>query len=627
MMTSWAIGLRFGIALLVLTVGVALRLVHHAPDPGLTVWHIINDPPLGEPDLGWTVWRWGLAFIGSILVGRTIMGMFAGRFAADIIAAFSIVGAFALGQPFAGLVIVVMQTGGEALERLAAGRASRAVRDLEAAAPRTAHLLDGDTATDVSVDIIKIGDRLLVRPGEMIPCDSVVIDGRSHIDTATLTGEPIPQVASAGTSLLSGSLNLDGPLTVRAIAVAAESQYSRIVELVRTAQESKAPIQRLADRYAIWFTPFTVIACLVTWLVTKDPVRLLAVLVVATPCPLILAVPVAMIAGLNRAARRHLVIRNGGALESLSRVTVAVFDKTGTLTIGKPRVVDTVTAPGFESATMLQLAAAVEHGSGHLLARPLVDAAVHAKLDTLTATDMVETPGAGITGRVGKTQVTVGSLSYIGLKHPDAEEALTALAGNKPGLRAFVAIDGQAAGYVEYADVVRPGMRAFVDRLHGLGIRRVLLLSGDATANTLAIGTAVGIDEAYGDLLPSDKVSTVQSLMRTGEPTMMVGDGTNDAPALSAATVGVALSAGGSGISAEAADVVILGDDPVRVAEGIEIGRRTMRIARQSIWGGLGLSAIGMGFAAAGLLPPAAGAMAQEVIDVAVIVNALRAAK
>ena len=355
--------------------------------------------------------------------------------------------------------------------------------------------------------------------------------------------------------------------------------------------------------------------------------RLLAVLVVATPCPLILAVPVAMIAGLNRAARRHLVIRNGGALESLSRVTVAVFDKTGTLTIGKPRVVNTTTAPGFDSASVLQLAAAVEHGSGHLLARPLVDAAVHAKLDTLTATDMVETPGAGITGRVGKTQVTVGSLAYIILKHPDAEETLTALAGGKPGLRAFVAIDGQGAGYIEYADVVRPGMRAFVDRLHSLGIQRVLLLSGDAHANVLAIGTEVGIDEAYGDLLPSDKVSTVQSLMRTGEPVMMVGDGTNDAPALSAATVGVALSAGGSGISAEAADVVILGDDPVRVAEGIEIGRRTMHIARQSIWGGLGLSAIAMGCAAAGLLAPAAGALVQEAIDVAVILNALRAAK
>jgi P-type E1-E2 ATPase len=334
-----------------------------------------------------------------------------------------------------------------------------------------------------------------------------------------------------------------------------------------------------------------------------------------------------MIAGLNRAARRHLIVRNGSALESMSRVTVAVFDKTGTLTIGKPRVVDTVTTPGFDSATVLQLAAAVEHGSGHLLARPLVDAAVHAKLDTLSATDMVETPGAGITGLVGKTTVTVGSMSYIISKFPDAEAALSALAGGKPGLRAFVAIDGQGAGYVEYADVVRPGMRAFVDRLHALGIQRVLLLSGDATANTLAIGTAVGIDEAYGDLLPSDKVATVQSLIRAGEPTMMVGDGTNDAPALSAATVGVALSAGGSGISAEAADVVILGDDPVRVAEGIVIGRRTMRIARQSIWGGLGLSAIGMGFAAAGLLPPAAGAMVQEVIDVAVIVNALRAAR
>ncbi len=609
MMTSWAIGLRFGVALLFLAVGIVFRL---------TV-----DPH----ELASTVWRWGLVFIGSIVVGRTLLGMFAGRFAADIVAAFSIVGAFILDQPFAGLVIVVMQTGGEGLERMAAGRASRAVRDLEAAAPRTAHILDGGKATDISVDVIKIGDALLVRPGEMIPCDCEVTDGHSHVDTATLTGEPIPLATAPGTHLLSGALNLDGPLTVRATAVAAESQYSRIVELVRTAQASKAPIQRLADRYAIWFTPLTVIACAATWFVTKDPVRVLAVLVVATPCPLILAVPVAMIAGLNRAARRHLVVRNGGALESMSRVTVAVFDKTGTLTIGKPRVVDTVTVPPFDRDTVLQLAAAVEHGSGHMLARPVVEAAAHEKLEMLTASKMVETPGAGITGLVGNAKVTVGSLSHLIELYPETEAVFADLTKDQPGLRAFVAIDGKAAGYIEYADVVRPGMRAFIDRLRALGIQRILLLSGDATANVLAIGSAVGINEAHGDLLPSDKVATVESLMRAGERTMMVGDGTNDAPALSAATVGVALSAGGSGISAEAADVVILGDDPVRVAEGIEIGRRTMRIARQSIWGGLGLSAIAMGCAAVGFLPPAVGALAQEAIDVAVIVNALRAAR
>jgi cation transport ATPase len=367
-------------------------------------------------------------------------------------------------------------------------------------------------------------------------------------------------------------------------------------------------------------------ACAVTWWITRDPVRLLAVLVVATPCPLLLATPVAMIAGLNSAARRHLIIRHGGALEALSRVTVAVFDKTGTLTIGKPRVVNTVVTPGFDRARVLQLAAAVEHGSGHLLARTLVEAATLAKLPMLDATDMVESPGAGITGRVGGHRVTVGALPYVLVQHPEAASAFAAISDGHPGLRAYVAVDGQGAGYVEYADVVRPGMRGFIFRLRSLGVKRILLLSGDSLVNVASIATAVGIDEAHGDLLPSDKVATVQSLMRGGERTLMVGDGTNDAPALSAATVGVALASGGSGISAEAADVVILGDDPVRIAEGIEISRRTMRIARQSIWGGLGLSAVAMVVAALGFLPPATGALVQEAIDVAVILNALRAA-
>ena len=600
--------LRFGTAVLFLLVGLVLRLA------------------FGQPELGSTIWRWGLGLVGSVLVARTLLGMVKGEFAADIVAAFSIIGAFVLNQPFAGLVIVVMQTGGEALEQFAAGRASRAVRDLEAAAPRTAHRLDGREVTDIAVEQIAIGDQLLVRPGEMVPCDADVVEGHSHVDTATLTGEPIPLSARPGISLMSGALNLDGPLTVRATALAAESQYNKIVELVRSAQGSKAPIQRLADRYAVWFTPLTIVACLVTWLVTKDPVRLLAVLVVATPCPLLLAVPVAMIAGLNSAARKHLIVRNGGALEALSRVNVAVFDKTGTLTIGKPRVVSTTATSGFDRDSVLQLAAAVEHGSGHLLARTMVDAAVRAKLPPLDATEMVETPGAGITGRVSGKQVTVGSISYLLASHPDTGGVFAGMSDGEAGLRAYIAVDGQAAGFVEYADILRPGMQGFIFHLRALGVKRILLLSGDSTPNVLAVATAVGIDEACGDLLPSDKLATVESLMRTGLVTMMVGDGTNDAPALSAASVGVALASGGSGISAEAADVVILGDDPVRIAEGIEIARRTMRIARQSIWGGLGLSAIAMGCASVGLLPPAAGALVQEAIDVAVILNALRAA-
>jgi P-type E1-E2 ATPase len=297
--------------------------------------------------------------------------MASGRFAADLVAMLAIVTALFLGEPLAGLLVVLMQTGGEALERYAEGRASEAVRELEAAAPRQAHRVRMGSTEDVEADAVAVGDELLVRPGELVPCDGLVLSGRSHVDAARLTGEPLPVSAAPGTRLLSGSLNLDGPLTIRATAPASESQYARIVELVRTAQQSKSPLQRLADRYAVWFTPFTLFVCAVTYLLTEDPVRVLAVLVVATPCPLILATPVAVVGGINRGARRGIIFRHGSALEQLAGITVAVFDKTGTLTIGRPRVARVLAAAPYTEPEVLRLAGAVEHGSGHLLARTL----------------------------------------------------------------------------------------------------------------------------------------------------------------------------------------------------------------------------------------------------------------
>ncbi len=580
---------------------------------------------VGYRDAASTAWTVGLVVVGGLVVIQTLRGMFRGRFAADVVASMAIVGAFALGQPFAGLVIVVMQTGGEALERYAEGRASRALRELEDAAPRIAHRMRDTTTEDVPVDEITIDDTILVRPGEMVPCDGAIVSGQSHLDTATLTGEPIPVRAGPGLRVLSGTLNLEGPLTIRATSVASQSQYSRIVELVRAAQTTRAPFQRVADRYAVWFTPITILACAAAWLVTRDPVRVLSILVVATPCPLILAAPVAFVAGINRAARSHLIVRNGGALEALSTIDVAVFDKTGTLTVGHPEVVRTVAAATFNADMVLQLAAAVERGSGHLLARALVAAAAH--LPVHEATDIVETPGAGVTGVVDGLQVTVGAPSHITTVHPGTISSLEALLPRQPGLRAVVAIDGNAAGYVEYADRVRPGMRRVIDRFRALGVQHVMLLSGDAAVNVQAVAADVGIDEAYGDLTPGDKVAAVAGLIRKGRRVLMVGDGTNDAPALGTATVGLALAAGGSAISTEAADVILLSDDPTNLPDAVAVGQRTMQIARQSIWGGMAFSMVAMGFAAAGMLPPAIGALVQEAIDVAVIVNALRASR
>jgi heavy metal translocating P-type ATPase len=573
------------------------------------------------------VWSAGLAITGAPVVWGTLRGVAAGRFAADLVAMLAILAALLLGEPLAGLIVVLMQTGGEALERYAEGRASEAVRELEAAAPRIAHRIGDRGPEDVPVDSVAVGDELLVRPGELIPCDAEVTDGSSSVDTSRLTGEPLPVTARPGVRFLSGSLNQDRPLRVRATSRAGESQYARIVELVRTAQASKSPLQRLADRYAVWFTPLTLAVCGAAYALSGDPVRALAVLVVATPCPLILATPVAIIGGINRAARYGIIFRHGTALEQLGQVTVGIFDKTGTLTIGRPRVSHVLALPGFREDDLLGLAASVEQGSGHLLARTVVEEAAARGIAVPEARDVVEAPGQGVSGMVEGREVSVGGWTFAAGRYPEAEPGLRELRELKDGaeLRAFIVVARRPAGIIEYADRLRPEMEGFVARLHALGLRQVVLLSGDDRVNTGAIARAMGIEEAHGELLPEDKEAHVRRLVKAGEKVLMVGDGTNDAPALSSATVGIALASGGGGISAEAADAVLLADDPSRVVTAIAISRRTLRLARQSIWAGLGLSGLGMAAASLGWLPPVAGALAQEAIDVAVILNALRA--
>lgn len=578
---------------------------------------------------GGAVWMVALVVTGAPLVWRTARGMAKGQFAADIVATLAILGAVALRQPLAGLVVVLMQSGGEALERYAEGRASAAVRALEEDAPRVAHRMQAGVVAildDITVDEIGVGDLLIVRPGEMVPCDAVVVDGRSHVDASRLTGEPLPLTAAPGLALLSGSLNIDGPLTIRATVIAGESQYARIVSLVRSAQASKAPLQRLADRYAVWFTPLTLLVSAIAYALSGDAERVLAVLVVATPCPLILATPVAIIGGINRAARELIVVRNGGALEQLASVTVAVFDKTGTLTVGSPEVRGLTPLGGRDAAEVLRLAASVEHGSGHLLARSVVRAAAASGQVLAPAVDVEESAGQGVRGVVEGQTVVVGARGLIAENAPGAITAFGMVSATA-GLRSFVAIDGAAAGIIEYADQLRSGLPGFFAELRELGIPRLVLLSGDSAAHTVAVAAAVGITEVRGDLLPGDKVAVVGELSRSGARVLMVGDGTNDAPALTSASVGIALAGHGGGIVAEAADIVILGSDVTRVAAAIRIARRTLRIARQSIWVGLGLSAVAMTAAAAGLIAPVPGALLQEAIDVAVIINALRTSR
>ena len=575
------------------------------------------------PELQRTIWLRGLVVLGVPIVWSTVKGLFEGRFATDLVASLSIVTAAVLLQPVAGLVIVLMQTGGEALELAAARRASQAVAELEAQAPRIAHRIQGEGVEDIAVDRIAVGDRLLVRPGEMVACDSVVSQGTSSFDTSRITGEPIPRSVGPGDKVLSGTVNLDRPITLEATARADASLYHKIVELVRSAQASKAPIQQLADRVAVWFSPITIAVCALVYFVSGDPTRVLAVLVVATPCPLILAAPVAMLAGVNRAARHQIIVRHGTALESLAKIDLVLFDKTGTVTIGRPMVAAVHPMPPFTAADLLRLTGAVEHGSGHLLARSTVEAAVAAGGRLPEATQVIEAAGRGVTGMVEGRRVTIGALTLLKEWEPAAAEDFLREADGA-GLRAYVAVDRQAAGTISYADRLRPTARAMIGGLKALGISRAILLSGDRTVNAKAAAAELQISDAVGDLLPQDKVGYVARMVKLGHHVMMVGDGANDAPALSAATVGLAIAATGGGISAEAADVVLLADDLTRIPEAIAIARRTMRIAKQSIGVGLGLSGLAMVFASLGWIVPTAGALLQEAIDVAVIVNALR---
>ncbi len=571
------------------------------------------------------VWWVGLVIVGAPLVVQTIREIASGRFAVDLVATLAILLAIFLWQPLAGLVIVLMQSGGEALERYAERRATDAVRALEDAAPRIAHRIAGAAVEDVEAGDVKVGDLLLIRPGELVPCDCIVVTGRSHIDVAKLTGEPLPVTAESGSRLMSGSLNQESPLEVQALAPASESQYARIVELVRSAQASKAPLQRLADRYGVWFTPLTLLVCAIAYVMSGDPIRVLAILVVATPCPLLLAAPVAIIGGINSAAKRQIIIRNGTALENLGQVTTAVFDKTGTVTVGRPEVRRVIRAGELPASESLRLASGVERGSSHLLARTLVEAAERDNHTLPEATDVHEHAGRGITGIVEGHTVTVGAASYVIDRYPSIERELDVVDDPGKGLRAYIVVDGKLAGIVEYADQVRPEIPDLLERLRKLGVTRALLLSGDQNANVRAVAEELGIREAAGDLLPEQKVNVITDLVKTGHRVAMIGDGTNDAPALSAATVGIALASQGGGITAEAADVVILIDDLSRVAEGVRIGQRTMTIARQSIWFGLALSGAAAGIAALGGIAPVQGALLQEIIDVAVILNALRA--
>jgi heavy metal translocating P-type ATPase len=564
-----------------------------------------------------------LLIVALPLIIETGLQALRGQFATDAIASISIVTALLMRQPLPGLIIVLMQSGGEALERMAQRRAGRALELLEAAAPRVAQRWNGATWQPVPINEIRPGERLIIAPGNVVPVDGVVIDGESSLDTAAITGEPMPIHASPGSALLSGYINGSGALVMDVTARAAESNYARIVQLVRSAQENKAPLQRMADRYAVWLTPIVVVFGLATYLFTGNMQRVLAVLVIATPCPLILAAPIAIIAGINNGARMRILFRTGGALESLATIRAVVFDKTGTLTIGRPIVVEVVSTCDLTADRLLALVAGIETRSSHALAAEIVAYARRRGVDPAIGSSTTEQPGKGIQGMVGGAAVAIGSSSFIAPLLRTHERIPPATEGSGE-MRSWIAIDGTAAGYVVYRDTARPGLALMLSNLRDEGVRHIEILSGDEDEAVRNLAASLDVDETHARLHPADKLEHLQRVQRQVGLTAMVGDGTNDAPALAAADVGVAVTPRGGGIAAETADVILLGDDPGLIATAMRIAKRTIRIARQSIVTGLTLSGVGMIAAATGYLEPVPAAALQEVIDVLVILNVLR---
>lgn len=569
--------------------------------------------------------RWLFSGFGLVAALIASVGMvrqlFRGAFGVDLLAIIAIVATIFVGEYIATLLIVLMLSGGAALEDFAAGRAARELDALLKRAPRIAHRLDSTSgaATDVPATDVRVGDLLLVRPSEIVPVDGELHSDSAAFDESSLTGESLPVERGVGDKVLSGSINGQVAATIVATATAANSQYQQIIALVEEASNSKAPVVRLADRYAVPFTVGSLALAVLAWVVSDDPVRFAEVLVVATPCPLLLAAPVAFMGGMSRAARNGIIVKGAGVLEALSRAKTVVFDKTGTLTYGTPAITRVQPEPGFSGDELLGLAASAEQYSSHVLAASVIAAAHERGLPLQSADSASEAATFGVSARFGDRDVQVGKLSFINDTAPDATG--THLAGGE--LAMYIAVDGRFAGSIVASDRVRNNARQTVADLARLGVQENLMLTGDARATAQHVAGQVGIVHVRADCLPSDKVEAVRAL--PGRPVIMVGDGVNDAPVLAVADVGVAMGAKGSTAASESADVVILLDDISRTVRAVRIGQDTVRVALQSIWLGILLSIVLMVIAAFGLIPATAGAISQEVVDLIAILNALRA--
>lgn len=569
-------------------------------------------------DISWVnyfVSAFALVIAASLSVGM-VKDIMAGHWGIDLLAVTAIIATVAVGEYWAALIVCLMLSGGEALEDYAAKRARSQLTGLLESAPTTAHRLDGDDVpTDIDIDEVAINDRLLVKAGEVIPVDSILLSDHATTEESSLTGEPLPVEHSKGDELMSGGVNGSNAIIVQARSLAADSQYQAIIKMVKQAQESRAPVVRVADKVAVPFTIISFIIAGAAWWISGDVMRLAQVLVVATPCPLLLAAPIAFLAGMNRAAKENIIVKDSGTLEKLSRITSVALDKTGTITYGQPRLVDVHT--DGDAHELLQVAASIESHSNHPLAKAIVAAAKEQNATIVKVDDVVEHQGDGISGYVNGVEVRVGSDSWLGHHAPDLDI--------QPGQSLIHVAYGQTwKGALVMEDSVRDNAADTVSALRTLGVKHIAMLTGDAYSTANLIGSRVGVDQIDAELLPAKKVQALRDLPA---PTMMVGDGINDAPVIATADVGVAMGAKGAAAASESADVVIMTDDIYRAPRAIAIGKRTMTVALQAIGIGVGLSVVLMLIGATGVMPAVVGAFMQEVVDLACILWALLAAR
>lgn len=610
---------------------------------GTVVHYIFNDQETGH-------WIWFITLVigGVPIVLETIKEILHGRFASDIVAMLAIITAILTNEAFPGVIIVIMQSGGKALEDYAFRKATTSLDELMTRSPKIAHRKVNDKVVeDVGVERIRIGDHLVIRPGDLVPVDGTIVSGNGQIDESSLTGEPLSKIKHIGEEVFSGTINTGNIFEIKAIRISEESQYSKIVKLVKKAREEKAPIQRLADKYAIWFTPITLAMCGIGWLLTQNTQTILSVLVVATPCPLIFATPVAIIGGIDKAAKQSIIVKSGAAIEQISRADAAVFDKTGTITYGMPVVEDIILLDDFKknkNGTSIEYtkddilfkAASLEQMSSHPSAQSITKAGKEKFNNLALPTSFHEKSGLGVEGYVNGEHILVGSSNYVESqsktntnydtinRNGDLLKTITEF--QKLGkMVVLVNINGTNAGIIKFTDKIRDGVVSMIQNLRKEGIKETILLTGDSLDNAKSIANQTGVDNYKYDLLPEDKVNEVKKLKEKFKDIIMIGDGINDAPALATATVGIAMGAKGTAISAEAADVVLLVDDVTKVSNVIHIGKKTIKIAKQSIFVGIGLSFLLMIFASFGLILPSVGALLQEALDIAVILNALRA--